>query len=345
MPNIERVLEAKRRYRRMLRVESLEDRRMMAGDADDIAAGAGGFFDRFEDNDTRATATVLGSETEITERDLSSTVFDDDFFKVTAHSTGKLVVRIYENEDEIGDLGLPNGNLNLQIQDANGNVLAESVSPGNDEEAIIPVVGQQMYFVRVFSDGLDGDLFIGYDLEIENFPAPVPTGVYLDPASDTGALNNDNVTSDTTPTFFIQTDVLNFVDTNNDQLYQDPDTSGPGFEDSIDALSPAEANRIQNGAPLPDDRPGGIAVELTLVNTSNGTSFTGFAEAVVGMVPEVYRFTPTSALVPGVYLVSARTKVFDGQGDGEGGPNQQMGRSNASPPLWVTISADSPLGG
>ncbi|HEY3392881.1 MAG TPA: hypothetical protein VGK58_09255, partial [Lacipirellulaceae bacterium] len=338
-------MNAKRSYRRRLLVEPLEDRRMMAGDGDDVAAGAGGFFDRFEDNDMRATATVLGSETEIIERDLTVFDGDDDFFKVTAHSTGKLVARIYRSEDDFGDFGLPIGDLNLQIQDINGNLLADAVGPGDDEELIIPVVGQEMYFVRVFGDGLDGDLFIGYDLEIENFPAPVPTGVHLDPASDTGASNSDNVTSDTTPTLFIQTDVLNFVDTNNDQVYQEPDTFGPGIEDSIDALSPAEANRIQNGTPTPDDRNGGIAVEVTLVNTTNGTFVTGFAEAVIGVLPEVYHFTPTSPLTPGVYLVSARTKVFDGQGDGEDGPDQQMGRSNASPPLWVTISADSPLGG
>ncbi len=186
--NVERVLNAKRGYSRRLFVEPLELRAMLAGDSDDIAAGAGGFFDRFEDNDDLETATVLGSETEITERDLTVFDGDDDFFKVTAHSTGKLVVRTYRNEDDFGPLGLPIGDLDLQIQDVNGNVLAEAVGPGDDEELIIPVVSQQMYFVRVFGDGLDGDLFIGYDLEIENFPAPVPTGVHLDPASDTGAL-------------------------------------------------------------------------------------------------------------------------------------------------------------
>jgi subtilisin-like proprotein convertase family protein len=310
---------------------------MLAGDSDEIATGSGDIIfdpDRFEENDSRATATVLGSETEITERDLTIDVGDLDFYKVTAHSTGKLAVRIFF-DDEAGDL-------DLRIQDVNGNTIAQSFGTVDNEELFISVVAQEMYFVSVF--GFQGATN-SYDLEIENFPAPVPTGVHLDPASDTGASNSDNVTSDTTPTFFIQTDVLNFVDTNNNQLYQDPDSFGPDDEDSIDALSPAEANRIQTDTPLAEDRDGGIAVEVTLVNTTNGTLVTGFAEAVVGSVPEVYRFTPTSPLVPGVYLVSARSKVFDGQGDNEGGPDQQMGRSNASPPLWVTISADSPLGG
>jgi hypothetical protein len=161
--------------------------------------------------------------------------------------------------------------------------------------------------------------------------------VHLDPLSDTGMMNNDNVTSDTTPTFFIQTDVLNFVDTNNNGLFQDPDTFPSATEDKIDALSPAEAQRILDGVPLAQDDDGGIAVEITLINTTDGTFVIGFAEAVIGVLPEVYRFTPTAALTPGVYLVSARTKVFDGQGDANGDPDQAMGRSNASPPLWFTI--------
>ena len=164
-------------------------------------------------------------------------------------------------------------------------------------------------------------------------------------------MNNDNVTSDTTPTFFIQTDVLNFVDTNGDGFYTEPDplpVNAP-TEDSIDALTAAEATRIQNGTPNADDRDGGIAVEITLVNTTTGstTTLSRFADPVILASPEVYRFTvdPADALTPGVYLVSARTKIFDGQGNAVGGPNQKSGRSNASPPLWVTISADSPTGG
>jgi hypothetical protein len=89
---------------------------------------------------------------------------------------------------------------------------------------------------------------------------------------------------------------------------------------------------------MSQDEDGGIAVEITLVNTTDGTFVTGIAQAVVGVLPEVYRFTPSAPLTPGVYLVSARTKVFDGQSNAAGNPNQAMGRSNASPPLWITIS-------
>ncbi len=51
------------------------------------------------------------------------------------------------------------------------------------------------------------------------------------------------------------------------------------------------------------------------------------------------------ALPPGVYLVSARTRVFDGQSDAAGEPGSSDRPQQASPPLWVTISADSPVGG
>jgi hypothetical protein len=206
LSNVERVLNAKRGYRRRLVVEPLEDRRMLAGDGEDIAVGAGEGDDRFEENDMLSQATVLGSETEITESDLRI-LGDDDFFKVTAHSTGKLVVRVYFEQE--------GGNIDLEIRDANGVVLDQSTGQVDNENLIIPVVSQQMYFVRVFGN----DVFNEYDLEIENFPAPVPTGVHLDPASDTGAANNDNVTSDTTPTVFIQTDVLEFVDTNSTGIF------------------------------------------------------------------------------------------------------------------------------
>ncbi|HJQ79786.1 MAG TPA: hypothetical protein VJ828_07515, partial [Lacipirellulaceae bacterium] len=121
-------MNAKQSYRRRLLVEPLEDRRMMAGDADDIVVGAGGDGgDGFEENDSRFEATVLGSETEITLRKLTVFENDEDFFKVTAHSTGKLVVRTYRNEDDFGPLGGQVGDLDLQIQDVNGNVLAEAV--------------------------------------------------------------------------------------------------------------------------------------------------------------------------------------------------------------------------
>ncbi len=257
--------------------------------------------DPLELNDSIATATVLGSLPYITLRDLSiHDSGDEDFFRYTAHQTGKLIVNALFT-DAIGDL-------DLEILDATGGSIATSNSSSDNEQLIIPVVGQQVYFIRVFGFGDDVN---DYDLEIENFPTPVPTGVILDPASDTGASNSDNVTSNTTPRFFIQTDVLEFVDTNGNGV-RDPD--------EINVLTAAQAVAGDTD---------GIAVEVTLVNLSTGTSITGFANPLIAMIPEVYVFTPAAPLAEGVYMVTARTRIFDDPG--------ATGRSNASHPLWLTI--------
>lgn len=289
------------------------------------------------------TPVNLGSEQTVIRRDESITGTEVDFYQYTAHDTGKLLVHT--------DFIHAFGDLTLEVRDKFGNLLASSNTSSPDqnfEEVVIPVVMGEKYFVRVFGNGFESEQSNFYDLEVENFPAPVPTGVDLDPASDTGMMNNDNVTSDTTPLLYIQTDVLNFTDTNGNGFYNehDPLPIDPASEDRIDALTAAEANRIVAGTPNADDREGGIAVEVTLVNTTDGTTVvTGFADPVVASSPEAYKFTPSSPLAPGVYLVTARTRVFDGQSNAVGNPAQKSGRSNASPPLFLTISADSPTGG
>jgi hypothetical protein len=266
--------------------------------------------DRFEVNNSIAQATFLGSDPFITLRDLSiHNADDDDFFRYTAHDTGKLVVRSLF-DDDLGDV-------DMEILDSTGDVIASALSFDDDEELIIPVVAQQVYFVRIFGAGAAVN---NYTLEIENFAAPAPTGVHLDPASDDGLLSNDNVTSDTTPTFFVQTDVLEFVDANG---------NGVANINEIRALTGAQALAANLA---------GVAVEVTLVNTTTNVSITGFADPIIATMPEVYRFTPGADLTQGVYLVTARLKVFDGRQNPPGTPAPAMGRSTASPPLWITIN-------
>ncbi len=285
--------------------------------------------DRFESdgtspgNDTRGTAVVLGSPAFSTIDRLSiDSPTDEDWFEITANQTGKLILNALF-DDVAGD---GHEDLDLEIYDTNGLLvpIASSTTGDSDERIVVPVVGQERYAIRVFGVGpainnvnVLGDDVNNYTLEIENFPAPVPTGVHLDPASDTGTSDHDNVTADTTPTFFIQTDVLNFVDANN---------NGLADAGEVDALDATEAGNGDEG----------IAIEISLVNTTTGTVVTGFAEPVVAILPEVYRFTPSAALTPGVYFVTARTKVFDGQ------TPAVMGRSNASEPLWITIDTAAP---
>jgi hypothetical protein len=271
--------------------------------------------------------TILGSPETLLRND-SITDDEVDFYQYRAHSTGKLSVRI--------DFIHAFGDLDLEVRDEFGNLLAPtamSSSPTQDfEEIIIPVVAQERYFIRVFGNDLDGEQTVDYALEIENFLAPIPTAVHLDPASDTGRLTNDNITSDNTPTFFIQADVLNFVDTNGSGFFEDPDSMIILAPDAIDALTPAEA-----GDP-------GALVEVTLINTSVPSlpPIIGLAEPISQIFPTTYRFTVDTPLVDGVYFVTAATRIYDGQQDAMGEPLFTSGRSNMSPPLWFTIDTLKP---
>ncbi|MBL9122240.1 MAG: DUF4214 domain-containing protein [Planctomycetaceae bacterium] len=268
-------------------------------------------LDALELNDTIATATVLGSLPEITLRDLSIDSEDDvDFFKYTAHTTGQLIVRAHYDPAD--------GGLQLTFRDAFGADITPTVTiSAAGSYFIAPVVGQRPYYIEV--NGID-DAENFYTLEIENFPAPVPTGVDLDPASDTGSSDSDNVTQDTTPTFSIQTGVMNFIDVDHDNVL-DPT--------ELAALTAAQA---ATGLST------GIAVEVTLINTSDPAQapVVGFADPLSGSFPIVYRFTPEAPLPAGVYLVTANTRIFDGAFP------SQSGRSGPSIPLAVTIDVTAP---
>lgn len=269
--------------------------------------------DANENNDALANAVVLGSPEQVTLNQLSiNSIFDVDFFKYTANETGKLNVRALFDHDI--------GNLDLEIQDMAGNVIAmamNSATGTNQEELVIPVVDQEMYFVRVFGAG---GAINNYDLVLENTPAPVPTGLRLDTGSDTGRSTADGITADTTPTIIVQADVLGFVDENNNNVID-------GNE--LAALTAAQAAT----GTVP-----GIAVEVTLINSNNPAQapIIGFADPFVAAFPTVYTFTPTTELADGVYFATARTVVIDGQT-----PNE-LGRSGVSAPLFFTLDTVAP---
>ena len=84
-----------------------------------------------------------------------------------------------------------------------------------------------------------------YNLSITNTPVPVPHGLDLTDASDSGRASNDNVTNDNTPTVRIQldeaplaADVVSFSPTGDSNLADD----NPGFKVQVlDNGSPAES--------------------------------------------------------------------------------------------------------
>ncbi len=259
--------------------------------------------DRFELNNTLATATVLGSEPEITLRDLSIHAQDDeDFFKITANKTGKLIINAFFDQTV--------GNLDLVLLDGNGNELVIANSVTDNEQIIVPVVSQEMYFLRVL--GVDGAVN-NYELEIENFAVPVPAALFLDPASDTGMMNNDNITNDPTPQFFVLADLSDFANM------------------GITVLTAAQATAGQTA---------GAAVRVFATNLTTGVTVDGYADPVGGSTT-LFAFTP-AALADGTYFVTAAVDIFDLQQDGGGSPDPAVGRSLLSPPLTVTIDNTPP---
>ena len=153
--------------------------------------------DAFEDNDSVGGAVTLGSLPEVTLRDLTiHDPADVDVFNVTAHETGTLIVSV------IG--GPVATDLRLQVLDAAGAVVATS----SNSQIVIPVVGQQHYFVEISS--ATGSSFC-YDLEIENFETVIPTRIDLDSFSDSGRFNNDDLTNNTSPSFRVFADLSTFA--------------------------------------------------------------------------------------------------------------------------------------
>lgn len=270
-------------------------------------------------NDTRETAVVLGSPAFTTLNGLSiDNPDDEDWFEITANQTGLLIINALF-DDIAGD---GHEDLDLEIYDTTGALvpIATSTSNDSDERIVVPVVGQERYAIRIFGVGpavnnvnvLDDDVN-NYSLEIENFTAPAPAFVDLSPSSDTGISNSDNVTSDTTPTFLVQADLVDFRDrgiTLLDQATIDPNNDG----DAADAT---------------DD---GAGVFVTLVNLGTGAEVEGFANQL-GASGFLWNFTPSVPLPAGEYFVSSAVQIVDGQMD----PSRENGRAQLSDPLFITI--------
>lgn len=291
--------------------------------------------DRFEANNTLGSATPLGSEPTIILQDLriaAGTNEDHDVFRYVAHSTGLLSVSALFDHD-LGDI-------DVQIRDATGDLIAGGTSVTDNEHVVIPVVGQRVYFIDVF--GFPSFAVNEYALEIENFPVPNPTSVILSPASDTGVFNNDNVTTEQRPSFFVQADIgeflLAFVDMDGDgRVENDEDSNGNGMLDAgedVDGDGQLDGDEIG----VMGDLLAAITVEVQLTNTLNPAvpPVVGSAIPLAAFLPTLFSFTPATSLPAGVYVASAAVRIRDRA------TPVATGRSQFSPTLLVTIEADSP---
>lgn len=269
--------------------------------------------DALDFNDTLQQATVLGSEDRVTLRDLS--IFgagDIDLFRLTAAHTGKLIVNSFFVHSGGNDL-------QLRIRDRNNNVIASSLSSDDDEAVVIPVVSQETYYIEIA--GATATDINNYALEIENYAAPVPATILLDPDSDSGRSDLDAVTYDTTPRLLIESDLLLFADSNRDGTVTPSD-----IEPRI--LTPAEA-AAGNVA--------GLAVEVLVTNAQTGAVTRGFANPLPSTAtPNLFEFVVPAALAQGRYLVTAATVVVDNQ------VPHQRGRTVKSEAFLLTVDTTAP---
>ncbi len=120
--------------------------------------------DRFELNDDGASATDLGELGSRVEQDLSiHAAGNDDYYRFSTAADGTLDVA----------LGFAHalGDVDVQLLDANLDVVAESISTTDDEQLSITVAAGATYYLRVY--GPDGATNPSYRLSIDS---PVPSG-------------------------------------------------------------------------------------------------------------------------------------------------------------------------
>ncbi|MCA9200611.1 MAG: DUF11 domain-containing protein, partial [Planctomycetales bacterium] len=258
------------------------------------------------DTDRLKDVVRLGSEPTVIRRDSIVSETDSDVFQITAHQTGKLIINSLFDHDF--------GDLDIEVADSRGNVIAVANSTTDHENLVIPVVSQEQYFIRVF--GKDGATNI-YNLEVENFPTPRPAIVRLDAPSDSGMMNDDAITNETNPRFLITTDLSGFTSM------------------GIPFLQPAAGE-----SSLPNQA--GVAIEVQLVNTDTGEVVRGFARQL-GQNNSLYEFTAADpdATLDGNYLIQAFVRVFDGRQNADGA-DPASGRGPLSDPSWFIVDTIAP---
>jgi hypothetical protein len=186
--------------------------------------------DRYEQNESRSTATFIGAGAAQNLLDLSISPFqgqilnapaDQDWFRYVAGETGTLDFQAYFQAYS-AELMPGGGDVNITVLDAAGNVIGVSATTGANDRVAVPVVRNETYFLRV-TGAAGGFGWNGYGLTVLNTPAPTPFAVDLQAASDTGTSSSDNFTADNTPTFDIYLDANRLQEFANLGLVADVD--------------------------------------------------------------------------------------------------------------------------
>lgn len=173
--------------------------------------------DGFEKNDSLAQASPIGAGAALNRVANIDPGGDQDFYQFVAQETGTLDFQVYFALNS----GLPdNGLLFINVLDATGHVIGSGTATTGNQRVTIPVVRNQVYFLQVF--GATPDAINTYSFSIINEPPPAPFQIALQPTSDSGRNNTDNLTKNTTPTFNIFLDDARLLEFLN--LHLVPDT-------------------------------------------------------------------------------------------------------------------------
>ncbi|MGD9723137.1 MAG: Ig-like domain-containing protein [Pirellulales bacterium] len=282
--------------------------------------------DNNEPNEFQGNATFLGSGPSISVTGAifpSSAEFpgvssDIDFYRLVAHSTGILDLRLLFRTFAAGLLP-GDGALALDIRDSLGDSIGTVLASPDGLRGVIPVVAGQSYFVRVA--GANGSVVNGYSLLAENIAVPVPTSIVLDPLDDSGESNLDRVTFETTNVHFL--------------VHADLTALAAA---GITILTPAQAT----GGVTP-----GAAVEVFV----NGVS-AGFATVVAGTNNTLFEIDVSADLAKfaagplaafGVTnLITAAVHIFDAQENGDGVADPVEGRGPQATPVQVLFDNLAP---
>jgi hypothetical protein len=268
---------------------------------------------------------------------------DNDFYRVIAQTTGTLDFQVYFRVFSTSLLPA-GGNLNLQVLDSSGTVIASApgtfgtVGTTANARVRIPAVAGQSYWLRVYGANAEGEpngeVINGYDVTVINSPNPVPTSLELSrsvpapvagnpdtgdlptnaPADDTGRSQFDNVTKVNNPTIYLRLDDAIFLqDVPGNQI---PGGVSPMGAIAIPFNSSTAINTNVAGyrIALYDGGNGSAAVGNLHTLDPNDSTFIGFAQPVPG-VPHLYVLKIGSqgadSLADGLHNITARVQIID----------------------------------
>ena len=159
-----------------------------------------------------------------------------------------------------------------------GPLIATATPNASGASVVHPAVAGETYFLTVVGAGnLPSPAINVYSFTVTNTPAPVPNAIVLDPADDTGMMDNDNITREDEGTITIEADLTNV---------------------GIPVLTAAEAT----AGNLP-----GAAVEVFVDGIS-----VGFADPIPATNNDLFSYVfAAGELQEGVNLVKAAVVIID----------------------------------